>query len=148
MGRRARTRAKEGGPAGAKGTPRTDGVRRTGSVATARPRAQDPSRPRLAPGQRGHLDPVRRTLALFLVAAVVVAVLTLAGIVVLGGSLGPFVTFAVVLLAAAGVHRTAQARLAGAVLDEEDRMMQTLAGGMLLICVVLAAVSAVVSLVT
>ncbi len=123
MGRRSRTRAHVAGL----------------------PRPERPKAPRLAPGERGTLGPARRTLALYLVAAVVVGVLTLSGIIVLGGSLGPLITLAVVVVLAGLVQRTAVRRLAGADLGDEDRVIQTLAGGMLLICVVLAAASAVVA---
>lgn len=43
------------------------------------------------------------------------------------------------------VHRATAARLAGARLSGEDRMMQTMAGGMLVLCVVLAGAGAVVA---
>jgi len=75
----------------------------------------------------------------------VLAILTLAGIIVLGGTLGPFVTLAVIVVAAALVHRAVAPRLAGAVLRDEDRMMQTLAGGLLALSVALAAAGALVS---
>jgi hypothetical protein len=126
MGRRARTRAQQAG---------------------APPPARRPSAPRLAPGERGRLGPVRRTLTLYLVGAAALAVVTLAGIIVLGGTLGPFVTLAVVVIVGGLIHRAARARLVGAEMGDEDRVIQTLAGGMLVICVVLAAASAIVSVV-
>ncbi len=101
--------------------------------------------PARAARPRAGLDPVRRTLTAYLLGALVLAVLTLAGILVLGGTLGPLVTLAVVALGAGLLHRAARARLAGAALGDEDRMMQTLAGGMLLISVVLAAAGALVA---
>lgn len=77
--------------------------------------------------------------------AFVVAVTTLLGIVVLGGTLGPFIVLAVVVVAAGLIQRAAAARLRGQSLTGEDRMMQTMAGGMLVLSVVLAAAGAVVS---
>ena len=100
------------------------------------------------PPPRGRLDPVRRTLTAYVAAALVLAILTLVGILVLGGSLGPFVTLAIVVVGAGLVHRSATARLAGAGLTGEDRMMQTMAAGMLVLCVVLAAAGAVVATLT
>ncbi|MDQ3632033.1 MAG: hypothetical protein M3417_12340 [Actinomycetota bacterium] len=124
MGRRARARAQAA--TGAKPT-----------TASERTAASPPARQRL--------DPVRRTLVAYLGAALVLATLTLAGILVLGGTLGPFVTLAVVAVGAGLVHRAATARLATASLTGEDRMMQTMAGGMLVLSVVLAAAGAVVA---
>ena len=95
---------------------------------------------------RGRLDPVRRTLTAYVAAALVLAILTLVGILVLGGTLGPFITLAGVVVGAGLVHRSATTRLAGAPLTGEDRMMQTMASGMLVLCVVLAAAGAVVAL--
>jgi hypothetical protein len=114
----------------------------------ARARGAAPPRPSApAPGRRpgAGLGPVRRALTGYLIGALVLAVVTLAGILVLGGSLGPFVTLAVVVLGAGLVHRAARRRLAGAELSDEDRMIQTMAGGMLAISVLLAAAGAVVS---
>lgn len=88
---------------------------------------------------------MRRTLTAYLAAALVLSVLTLAGILVLGGTLGPFITLAAAVVGAGLAFRAASARLAGAALSDEDRMMQTMAGGMLVLCVVLAAAGAVVA---
>lgn len=98
-----------------------------------------------APPARGRLDPVRRTITGYLAAAFVIAVLTLLGIVILGGTLGPFVVLAAVVIAAGLAYRTASARLAGQALTDEDRVMQTMAGGMLVLSVVLAAAGALVA---
>ncbi len=107
------------------------------------PKQSEPTAP--SPRSRQRLDPVRRTLAAYLGAALALGTLTLAGILVLGGTLGPLITLAVVTVAAGLVHRAATARLAGASLTDEDRMMQTMAGGMLVLSVVLAAAGAVVA---
>lgn len=124
MGRRARTRAQAA--TGAKPTKATE-------------------RAAAAPASRMRLNPVRRTLTAYVGAALLLAIFTLAGIVVLGGTFGPLITLAVVVVAAGLAHRAATARLAGAALSDEDRMMQTLGGGMLLLCVILAAAGAVVA---
>lgn len=123
MGRRSRTRAQA--QTGAKPTKATERV------------APEP--------RRARLDPVRRAITGYLAAAFVIAVLTLLGIVVLGGTLGPFIVLAAVVVAGGLVHRAASARLAGQLLTDEDRVMQTMAGGMLVLSVVLAAAGAVVS---
>lgn len=107
-----------------------------------RPRA---ARPPAARQSRQRLDPTRRALTIYVAGAFVVAVTTLLGIVVLGGTLGPFIVLAVVVVAAGLIHRAASARLRGQSLTGEDRMMQTMAGGMLVLSVVLAAAGAVVS---
>jgi hypothetical protein len=125
VGRRARTRAQ----AGTSGPSPKGAARRTPTPAPRRTR----------------LDPVRRTIAAYIAAAFVVAVLTLAGIVVLGGTLGPFITLAVIVVAAGLVHRAATARLSGQALTDEDRVMQTMASGMLVLSVVLAAAGAVIA---
>jgi len=91
---------------------------------------------------------VRRALTAYVGAALVLGILTLVGILVLGGTLGPFITLAGVVVGAGLVHRSATARLAGARLTGEDRMMQTMAGGMLVLCVVLAAASVVAATLT
>ena len=136
MGRRARERARA--------------APTTGRAAKTADRRETTTRGKTAPRRdaterTGGLDPVRRTLVAYLAAAVVLAVATLAGILVLGGTLGPFITLAVVVLGAGLSHRSAAGRLAGARLTDEDRMMQTMAGGMLVLCVILAAAGAVVA---
>lgn len=130
MGKRSRNRA------GAAGAP----------AAAPRRRASGPAAP--APPRRKGLDPVRRTLAAYLIAAAVLGVLTLLGIAILGGTLGPFIVLAVVVVAAGLIVRAANARLAAMTLSDEDRVVQTLAGGLLAICVILASSSVVLTLVT
>jgi len=124
MGRRARARALGG----------TDAKPTNASARSA-----------ALPPVKQRLDPVRRALAAYLGAALVLAILTLAGILLLGGTLGPFITLAITMVGAGLVHRAATARLAGAHLTDEDRMIQTMSGGMLVLCVVLAATGAVVA---
>lgn len=81
----------------------------------------------------------------YLVGAFVVAVTTLLGIVVLGGTLGPFIVLAVVVVSSGLIYSAATARLQGQALTDEDRVMQTMAGGMLVLSVILAAAGAAVS---
>ncbi len=116
---------------------------RARGVAASRPAPDGRQAP---PARAKGLDPVRRALAAYLLAALVLAVLTLAGIVVLGGSFGPFLTLAVIVIAAGLVHRAATRRLAGAELTNEDRVIQTMAGGMLALSVVLALAGALITL--
>ncbi|MCW2958737.1 MAG: hypothetical protein JWP18_1540 [Solirubrobacterales bacterium] len=130
MGRRSRTRASSA-PA-----PTPNRAHRRASKGTAAPHP-----PREKAFDR--LPPVRRTLTTYLGCAMAIAVATVLGIAGLGGTLGPFIVLAYVVLGAGLSFRWAQRRLAGETLGNEDRMMQTMAGGMLLISVALAAVSAV-----
>lgn len=116
-----------------------------------RSRSRTPQRPPRAPraperrARAGDgLSPARSTLAIYLGIAMVVSVVTVLGIALLGGTGGPLIVFAYVLLAAGLTQRWAVRRLAGATMTDEDRMMQTMAGGLLAISVALAAISAVV----
>lgn len=124
MGRRARARAL--------------------TEASARPK-QASARAAARPPIVKRLDPARRTLTAYLAAALVLAIVTLAGILVLGGTLGPFITLAIAVVGAGLIHRAATARLAEAHLTDEDRMIQTMSGGMLVLCVVLAAAGTVLA---
>jgi hypothetical protein len=132
MGRRSRTRA----AAPTASSPR--GSTTKGST-TAKPKAARPPREKAF----DRLPEVRRTLTVYLACAMATAVATVLGIAALGGTLGPFIVVAYVMLGAGLSFRWAQTRLAGHTLSNEDRMMQTLAGGMLLISLLLALVSAV-----
>lgn len=135
MGKRSRARAQA----------TTDPDQAKAPLGRARPARASAGSGKAAPDARARLDPVRRTLAAYVGAALAIAILTLLGIVVLGGTLGPFITLAVVVVAAGLTFRAASGRLAGATLRDEDRVMQTMAGGMLVLCVVLAAAGAVVA---
>lgn len=73
-----------------------------------------------------------------------VSLATVLGIALLGGTAGPLIVFAYAVLGAGLAYRWAQQRLAGAAMSDEDRMMQTMAGGLLVISVALATVSAAV----
>lgn len=91
------------------------------------------------PGSRSAgLPPERRALAALLGGVVLVGVLTLVCIVALGGGTGPWLTLALVVTASGLLVRVAQRRLEGVQLADEDRVLQTLGGGILLICVLLA----------
>ena len=115
----------------------------------SRNRAGGTVRPRSVPEapRRKGLGPVRRVLAGYLLASALVGVLTLLGIALLGGALGPFLVLAAVVVLAGLISREATRRLAGASLADEDRVIQTMAGGMLVISVILALSGAVLSVV-
>jgi hypothetical protein len=92
------------------------------------------------------VDPrvLRRTLGAYLAGAVVIAILVLLGILILQGTLGPWLVLVADAIATVALFRWAQPRLADLPLSDEDRIMQTLAGGLLAIVLVFAAVAAVV----
>lgn len=100
-----------------------------------------------APERRGRafdrLSPVRRTLARYLIFAVLIAIATVLGIAGLGGTAGPLVVFAYVIIGASATFRWAQQRLVGQSMTDEDRLMQTMAGGMLILSTLLAVVNAI-----
>jgi hypothetical protein len=101
---------------------------RTTATATApAPRAADRKRAAatVSPAE------LRKTLGAYLAGAIVLAVLVLLGTVTLAGTLGPWLVLAVDAAAAYTLYRWAQARLAPLALSDEDRVLQTLAGGLL-----------------
>jgi hypothetical protein len=87
---------------------------------------------------------LRKTLGAYLAGAIVLVILVLLGTLTLAGSLGPWL----VLVADAGLSfllfKWADTRLAGLALSDEDRVLQTLAGGLLAVVLLFAAVAAVV----
>jgi hypothetical protein len=87
---------------------------------------------------------LRRTLGAYLAGAIVLAILVLIGTITIAGTLGPWLVLAVDAAAAFTLYRWAQSRLAGLPLSDEDRIMQTLAGGLLVVALTFAAVAAVV----
>jgi hypothetical protein len=87
---------------------------------------------------------LRRTLGAYLAGAIVLAILVLLGTVTLAGALAPWLVLAVDAAASYALYRWAQARLAVVALGDEDRMLQTLAGGLLVVVAAFAAVAAVV----
>lgn len=90
------------------------------------------------------LDTVKRTLAGYLFGALGVGVLVLVGTVTLGGDLGPFVVLAVALLLGAALHRWMLGRLRDQPMTDDDRLLQTAAGGLLFLSIAFAAMAAVV----
>lgn len=124
VGRRSRTRAKADDiavPAG------------RGAKARA-PRAQRPTTTR-----------VRKTLSIYLGLVIVLCIVVLAGMAGLGGKLGPFI---VVVYAAMGVgflYYWASSRLAGEELNDDDRVLKTMAGGLSILAVGFAVLSAVLT---
>jgi hypothetical protein len=87
---------------------------------------------------------LRRTLGAYLAGSVVLAILVLLGTVTLAGSLAPWLVLVVDAAASLALYRWSQRRLAGLPLSDEDRILQTLAGGLLAVVLLFAAVAAVV----
>jgi hypothetical protein len=91
---------------------------------------------------------LRRTLGAYLAGAIVLAILVLLGTLTLAGTLAPWLVLVVDAAAAYALYRWAQGRLAQLQLSDEDRVMQTLAGGLLLVALGFATIAAVVLTVT
>ncbi|HEY6760752.1 MAG TPA: hypothetical protein VI318_14740 [Baekduia sp.] len=108
---------------------------RAGGVATA------PARP-AAPAVPAHT--LRKSLGAYVAGAVLLAILVLLGTVTLAGALAPWLVLVLDAVATIGLYRWSQSRLAGLALSDEDRLLQTLAGGLLAIVLLFAAVAAVV----
>jgi predicted PurR-regulated permease PerM len=87
---------------------------------------------------------LRKVLGAYLAGAILLAVLVLIGTLTLAGTLAPFLVLAVDAAAAYALYRWAQSRLAGLALTDEDRVLQTLAGGLLVVVLAFAAVAAAV----
>lgn len=87
---------------------------------------------------------LRKTLGAYLAGAIVLAILVLLGTVMLAGSLAPWLVLVVDAIASVALFQWSQSRLSGLALSDEDRVMQTLAGGLLAVVLVFAAVAAVV----
>lgn len=117
---------------------------RSASGAATRPREEAPARARGRERALDRLPPARRALAAYVAAAMFLALLVVLGIAILGGTVGPLIVLAYAVLGAGLLHRWATRRLTGLDLSDEDRVMQTMAGGLLILAVVLAAISAVV----
>ena len=114
-------------------------ARTTATAASPAPRAADRKRATatVTPAE------LRRTLGAYLAGAIVLAVLVLLGTMTLAGTLAPWLVLAVDAAAAYTFYRWAQGRLAPLALSDEDRVMQTLAGGLLLLALGFALVAAV-----
>ncbi|MCW3001467.1 MAG: hypothetical protein JWQ20_765 [Conexibacter sp.] len=87
---------------------------------------------------------LRKSLGAYLAGAILLAVLVLIGTLTLAGTLAPFVVLAVDAIAAYALYRWANERLAGLPLTDEDRLLQTLAGGLLVVVLAFAAIAAAV----
>ncbi|MCW2985468.1 MAG: hypothetical protein JWR63_3038 [Conexibacter sp.] len=87
---------------------------------------------------------LRKTLGAYLAGAIVIAILVLLGTVTLAGTLAPWLVLVVAAAASYGLYRWAQGRLAALALTDEDRIIQTLAGGLLVVVLAFAAVAAAV----
>jgi hypothetical protein len=87
---------------------------------------------------------LRKSLGAYLAGAIVIAILVLLGTVMLAGTLGPWIVLVADAVASLALYRWAQGRLEGLALGDEDRMLQTLAGGLLAVVLLFAAVAAVV----
>jgi hypothetical protein len=101
-----------------------------------------------APKPRGATAPppadLRRTLAAYLAGAILLALLVLIGTLTLAGTLAPWLVLVVDAAAAYGLYRWASSRLAGLAMTDEDRLLQTLAGGLLVVVLAFAAIAAAV----
>jgi hypothetical protein len=122
--RRARTAAATSPP----GAGRPD---RAAAPAAASPAAASPA-------------DLRKTLGAYLAGAILLAILVLVATVALAATLAPWLVLAADAAASYALSSWAQKRLAGVALDDEDRIMQTLAGGLLVLVLAFAAVAAVV----
>lgn len=115
--------------------------RRARNRTDAEPRAKEPR-----PKATDALTPARKVIAAYLGAAGLIGVLTLLGIATLAGTFGPILVFLVVLGVSVAVQRAVAVRIEGVELSDDDRIMRMLATGVLITAVVLALISAVVSL--
>jgi hypothetical protein len=87
---------------------------------------------------------LRKTLGAYLAGAILIAILVLVGTVTLAGTLAPWLVLVLDAAASYGLYRWAQGRLADLPLGDEDRVLQTLAGGLLVVVLTFAAIAAVV----
>ena len=87
---------------------------------------------------------LRRTLGAYLAGAIVLAILVLLGTITLAGTLAPWLVLVVDAAAAYALYRWAQGKLSQLPLSDEDRVMQTLAGGLLTVALAFATIAAVV----
>lgn len=113
----------------------TPAARRTATTPKRAPAGRERALDRL--GAHG------RVLAGYLAGAVGIAVLALLGTATLGGALAPWLVLAVVAALGYALARWSTRRLAGQELSDEDRLLQTLAGGLLVLAALFALVAAV-----
>jgi len=101
------------------------------------------STPAPAPARAASPAELRRTLGAYLAGAIALAILVILGTVTLAGALGPWIVLVADAALSYGLYRWAQGRLAELPLSDEDRIIQTLAGGMLVIALGFALLAAV-----
>ncbi len=94
---------------------------------------------------RGGLTPARKGIALALGMAVVLAALVVVGIALLNGTLGAAIVLAYAVAGSGAILLFFRRRTAGAQLTSDDRIFQTLAGGLLVIAIAFAALALLVS---
>lgn len=87
---------------------------------------------------------LRRTLGAYLAAALLLAVLVLVATVALAPMWAPWVVLVADAAASLALYRWAYGRMADLPLSDEDRVMQTLATGLLVMVLLFAAIAAVV----
>jgi hypothetical protein len=115
--------------------------RRARTAAATSPAARSavtPPQPTATPGE------LRKTLGAYLAGAIALAILVILGTVTLAGALGPWIVLVADGALSYALYRWAQARLAQLALSDEDRVIQTLAGGMLVVAFGFALLAAVV----
>ncbi len=107
--------------------------------------ARTPAPSRAAAERRGSpVKGARRTVSLYVGLAGLIAILVLTGIALLGGAFGPFIVVAYAVLGAGLLYWWAKGRLDGVVLTDEERMLHTVASGLLIMSVGFALLSALV----
>lgn len=107
--------------------------------------ASSPAAPAAAaPPRAATPGELRKTLGAYLAGAIALAILVILGTVTLAGTLGPWIVLVADLALSYGLYRWAQARLAQLPLSDDDRIIQTLAGGLLLVALGFALFAAVV----
>jgi len=100
--------------------------------------------PAAAPAAAVTPTQLRKTLGAYLAGAILIAILVLLGTVTLAGTLAPWLVLALAAAASYALYRWAQARLAGLPLSDEDRILQTLAGGLLVVVLAFAGIAAAI----
>ena len=133
MGKRGRTRSREGGASAP--APAASAARSL--------RGRRPAAPRREPTPGAGLSQANKTLAAYLGGAFLLGLVVILGISLLGGTLGPILVALFTVAFAYLLFRWAQEGLRGLQLTDQDRMVQTMAGGLLVLCVGLSVVAAV-----
>lgn len=115
-----------------------------GSAAGAAPVRRAAQRKAAAAGTSVAPAELRRTLGAYLGAALLIAVVVLVATVALAPVWAPWLVLVADAAVSFALYRWAQGQMAGLPLSDEDRVMQTLATGLLAFVLVFAAVAAVV----